>query len=126
MLQNLRWKNKIENLMDIFNTANRKVWEMTLDKKQCQNGIIDIDGKIQKTYGECKEGMDMSYKGIWGTMRELTDGSKVKVDENYIRESIEVPSAKVVKGFPPAMPPFKGMLKEKEISAIIEYIKHVK
>ena len=31
-----------------------------------QLAIIDIDGTIAETYGECKEGMDMSYKGIWG------------------------------------------------------------
>lgn len=43
--------------------------------------------------------------------------------ENYIRESVLEPTAKVVKGFPPAMPPFKGSLSDEEISALIEYIK---
>ena len=27
---------------------------------------LDVDGTIAGTEGECKEGMDMSYKGIWG------------------------------------------------------------
>src|SRR5690606_27081654 len=42
-----------------------------------------------------------SYKGIYGHEVELADGSKVTVDDNYIRESIENPTAKVVKGFAP-------------------------
>ena len=28
--------------------------------------IIDVDGTIAPTLGECKGGMDISYKGIWG------------------------------------------------------------
>ena len=55
---------------------------------------------------------------------ELADGSKVKVDENYIRESIENPEAKKVKGFETmVMPPFKGLLTEEEMNAMVAYIK---
>jgi cytochrome c oxidase subunit 2 len=38
-------------------------------------------------------------------------------------ESINEPQAKLVKGFPPAMPTFKGKLSQKKISALIEFIK---
>lgn len=65
-----------------------------------------------------------SIKGIFGHDVELVDGSKVKVDDNYIRESIEKPQAKVVKGFNPVMPPYtKEMIGESELNAIIAYIK---
>ena len=64
-----------------------------------------------------------SYKGTYGHERELADGSKVKGDENYIRESILNPQAKVVKGFNPVMPPYQGMLSETELNAVIAYIK---
>ncbi len=67
-----------------------------------------------------------SYKGIYGTDVKLADGSTVKIDENYIRESIENPTAKVVEGFPPSMPPYKGLVNEEEIMAITEYIKSLK
>ncbi len=49
--------------------------------------------------------------------------STVTVDENYIRESILEPQAKVVAGFEPVMPTYQGRLKDEEIMAIIEYIK---
>lgn len=67
-----------------------------------------------------------SHKGIFGRKEELTDGSTVTVDENYIRESIENPQAKIVKGFNPVMPPFKGMLNEEEMNALIAFLKSVK
>jgi hypothetical protein len=31
-----------------------------------KEAFVDVDGTIAQTYGECKEGMDISYKGIWG------------------------------------------------------------
>lgn len=66
---------------------------------------------------------------IWGTFgqsEELTDGTKVTVDEKYIRNSLMEPNSQIVKGYPPAMPPYKGRLKEKELAGIIEYIKSLK
>ena len=70
-----------------------------------------------------------SYKGLYGKMEEMSDGSKVLVDDNYIRESIEYPGgskARIVKGYDPVMPSFKGLLTERELLAIIEYIKSLK
>jgi hypothetical protein len=52
-------------LMEAINEARQRVW-----KKQPQDllsrAIIDVDGTIAPTLGECKGGMDISYKGIWG------------------------------------------------------------
>lgn len=67
-----------------------------------------------------------TWKGIWGTQEELESGQKVTVDENYVRESIESPTARIVKGYPPSMPPFKGLLNDNEINALIAYIKSLK
>jgi cytochrome c oxidase subunit 2 len=67
-----------------------------------------------------------SYKNLFGKDEELADGSKVKVDDNYIRESIENPTAKIVKGYNPVMPMFRGLLKEEELNALIAYIKSLK
>jgi cytochrome c oxidase subunit 2 len=64
-----------------------------------------------------------SFKGIWEAEHVLVDGSRVIVDENYIRESILEPQAKVVAGYDPVMPTFKGRFKDEDITAMIEFIK---
>jgi cytochrome c oxidase subunit 2 len=61
--------------------------------------------------------------GIFGRSVALADGSTITVDENYIRESILEPTARVVAGFEPVMPTFQGRLKDQEIMAIIAYLK---
>ena len=67
-----------------------------------------------------------SFKGIFGHPVELQDGSKVDVDENYIRQSILEPQAQVVKGFAPVMPSFKGILSDEDVTALVAYIKTLK
>ena len=53
----------------------------------------------------------------------LADGSAVTVDDNYLRESLMDPGAKVVEGFAPAMPTFAGRMEDREVTAVIDYIK---
>lgn len=67
-----------------------------------------------------------SHWQLIGRVEEMTDGSRVTVDENNIRESIMEPQAKVVKGYDPIMPTYKGQLKDEEITALIEYLKSLK
>ncbi|MBY0369189.1 cytochrome c oxidase subunit II [bacterium] len=62
-------------------------------------------------------------EGIYGTQVELADGSKVKVDDDYIRQSILLSTVKVVKGYQPVMPPYQGVVNEEEVRHVIEYIK---
>ena len=67
-----------------------------------------------------------SFKGVYGRQEKMTDGSTVAVDDAYIKESILNPTAKVVDGFAPAMPPYQGQLSDDDIKNIIEYLKTVK
>ncbi len=66
------------------------------------------------------------WKAIFGTVRQFSDGTSATVDENYLRDSILNPNAKIVAGYAPAMPTFAGQLNELELAAIIEFIKNVK
>ncbi len=66
-------------------------------------------------------GVGPSLQGIFGRMSSFTDGSTATVDENYLRESIVVPAAKVVDGYQPIMPPIP--MDDREVDALIEFLK---
>ncbi|MEW6337967.1 MAG: cytochrome c oxidase subunit II [Acidobacteriota bacterium] len=68
-------------------------------------------------------GIGPTLKGVFGHPVQLAAGANVVADEDYIRESILEPQAKVVAGFQPVMPTYKGRLKDAEITALIEYLK---
>jgi cytochrome c oxidase subunit 2 len=53
----------------------------------------------------------------------LQDGRTVTADENYLRESILNPRAKVVAGFEPIMPAFQGVIPEDELLELLAFIK---
>lgn len=52
-------------LMECINTSRQKVWSQA-PRSILAEALIDIDGTIAPTHGQCKQGMDISYKGIWG------------------------------------------------------------
>jgi hypothetical protein len=56
----------IWRLMTIFNEARLEVWKRTLRDVTAQTARIDADGSLVPTTGECKEGMGLSHKGVWG------------------------------------------------------------
>ena len=56
----------------------------------------------------------------------MTDGQKVVVDENYMRESILEPQKHIVQGFEGIMPTFQGLLRDRELRGVIEFIKKQK
>ena len=64
--------------------------------------------------------------GVFGKERAFENADKLVANEDYIRESILAPNAKIVKGFPAKMNSFAGILEEKEINYLIEYIKTLK
>ena len=58
-------EDRILDLQETFNNTRKKVWGLQ-SKSFRKQAIIDLDGTIAETTGECKEGMDISYNGIWG------------------------------------------------------------
>jgi hypothetical protein len=56
----------IHALMDAIDEARLTVWAQQGEELTSQTALIDADGSIVKTTGERKQGMGMSYKGIWG------------------------------------------------------------
>ncbi len=56
----------VKGLMNAANDARVRVWKKGLSREEKKLALIDNDGTIAPTTGECKEGMDISYKGTWG------------------------------------------------------------
>jgi len=56
----------VDGLMDIINATRLKVWNRQGPAFVEGTARIDVDGTIVGTGGECKEGMGLSFKGIWG------------------------------------------------------------
>jgi len=52
-------------LQEAVNDVREKVWALQ-DESFFEQATVDVDATIAETDGECKEGMGLSYKGIWG------------------------------------------------------------
>jgi len=58
-------ENDIETLLDILNDVRRGVWAQQPDDFfAC--ATLDMDGTLTETTGQCKQGMDIGYNGVWG------------------------------------------------------------
>jgi hypothetical protein len=55
----------IERLMEAINEVRLGVWTRQPPAFFAE-AVIDADGTLATTCGECKEGMDISFKGQWG------------------------------------------------------------
>jgi cytochrome c oxidase subunit 2 len=65
------------------------------------------------------------FKGVFGRMESMQSGETMHVDDNYLRESIQKPQAKIVKDYTQVqMPQFS--LSDRQIDALIAYLKTIK
>src|SRR5205814_821610 len=60
-------------------------------------------------------GRGPSFVGVYGKPVKLSTGETVTADEPYLRESILVPSAKIVAGYNALMPTFQGQVNEEQV-----------
>ena len=70
-----------------------------------------------------------SWKGLFGSKRDIARVGKVTADEAYLRESIKEPTAKILKGFENGdvgMPSYEGVLTDSQIDALVLYLKTLK
>lgn len=117
-------------------------YQIWLAKKKSENSgkpPAELGAILYKTKGcnachsvDGKPGIAPTFKGVYGHNVELANGASVLADDNYIRESILEPNAKIVKGYAsPSVMPKVAFNKdpkeaEKEIIALIEFIKTLK
>ena len=53
-------------LMETVNGIRSQMWRRRLKRSEREEAILDVDGTMAPTTGECKGGMGLSYKGVWG------------------------------------------------------------
>ena len=53
-------------LMNAINAVRPGLWKRRLSRTERKLAIIDADGTMAATTGECKQGMHISYEGVWG------------------------------------------------------------
>lgn len=58
-------RSSVIDLMEAINTVRQRVWSQQ-SRDFLREAFIDIDGTTAATLGECKGGMALSYKGVWG------------------------------------------------------------
>jgi len=75
---------------------------------------------------EGKEKIGPNFRGLFGSNVSLEGGTSVTADEEFLRESIVDPGAKVVKGYPNVMPTYKASMPPDDVRATVEYLKTLK
>src|SRR5579864_415992 len=69
------------------------------------------------------QGRGPNLVGVFGKPVLLEDGRTVTADENYVRESILNPGAKIAAGYKNIMPSFQGVVNEEQLLSLVAYIK---
>lgn len=84
-----------------------------------------VGARLFTSYGclQCHGQVAPTLAGLYGRRVRLSDGSTVQADDAYLRESIVNPAAKIVAGYPPTMPSYRGQLTEEQLSALTAYIR---
>jgi len=97
------------------------------DQKLASEGktVANANGCIACHTTDGKTSVGPTWKGLFGHDVALADGSTVKADEAYLRESIVDPQAKVVKGYGATIMPatIGRSLSDGQVKSVVEYIK---
>jgi cytochrome c oxidase subunit II len=100
--------------------------------RQQELSLVDLGKKVYEDKGcnachevtpedpKAERGIGPTLFGLWGRVEKLNGGTRIQVDENYLRESIVKPGAKVAHGYEDVMPPIP--LEERELLGVIAYI----
>lgn len=100
-----------------------------LDDRAAGDSPVADGRALFRSYGcsGCHQGRSRirapNLAGIYGRTVPLSDGSTVRADEAYLRDSILRPNKHVVAGYAPRMPSFSDRIREGELQQIIAYIK---
>lgn len=106
----------------------RKVYELATkfpegNWAEAGKELVKRKGCITCHSADGTPGTGPTWKDMFGDTHKYTDGSTHVVDENWLRENILYAQKRVLEGYPNTMPVFAGQINDKEMDAIIFYIK---
>jgi cytochrome c oxidase subunit 2 len=108
-------------------------WLVEGDESLKSMPLVELGALVHENRGcatchslDGSRGQGPSWKGIYGQSRTFADGTSAVADENYIRQSIMEPNTKVLQGYEPVMPTYQGLLRPREVTGVIEFIKQLK
>ncbi|HEF4762771.1 TPA: cytochrome c oxidase subunit II [Pseudomonas putida] len=96
--------------------------------KPSRDSLVEKGRQLADKYGcgachsqDGSSSLGPGWKGLYGRTEQLADGSRVQVDEAYLKESILMPQARLVQGYPPVMVAYT--LNDDELGALVALIK---
>ncbi|MGE5612452.1 MAG: cytochrome c oxidase subunit II [Bacillota bacterium] len=105
--------------------AKASNWETQMSPAEAGRMFYERRGCMQCHSTDGSRLIGPSFKDLFGHEVSYSGGKKLVADENYIRESIYEPAAKIVDGFDNVMPSFKSSLSDKDVTALIAYLKSI-
>ena len=97
----------------------------TLPPAEAGQKLYKMKGCAQCHSIDGSPGVAPTFKDFFGGEVPLQGGETITADENYVRESIVDPLAKIHRGFEPVMPTFAGKIKDQEITMLIAFMKSI-
>ncbi|OWJ93242.1 cytochrome B [Pseudomonas sp. A46] len=92
-----------------------------------QGGLIERGRQLADTHGcpachsqDGSQSLGPGWKDLYGREVQLADGTRLKADAAYLRESILDPRARLVQGYPPVMVPYT--FSQDELAALVAFI----
>jgi len=108
----IEWKATAANIFAEDATPS-EIGGLLYRAKGC-NACHSVDGTA---------GTGPTWLGLYGSQVPIVGEGDVEADVNYLRESILYPAAKIHEGYPNQMQSYQGLLTDKELFALIQYMK---
>ena len=125
---NMRSKVIVENAEDFQQWLSQQTTFSHSLSGGTETGLVEQGRQLSESRGcfachsvDGSKSLAPTWKNLFGKVEKLTDGTSVTVDEDYLRESIVDPNAKMVAGYPPVMIAYA--FSDEQLDAIIAYTK---
>jgi cytochrome c oxidase subunit II len=117
------------NMVGTIVVLDREDYRRWLDSQEATGSLADQGRQLFLKF-QCitchsanSEARAPVLEDLYGRTVTLRDGHRVVADEAYMRESILYPEEKIVQGWEPIMPTFKGQANEEDLIKLIAFIK---